>query len=116
MDQGNINSFKSHYRRCLVNRYLAAIENKGDLKKINIHVKAAINMASMAWKEVTPCTISNCFKKVGFVKEHIQQPQQESSQLTVDRNVWESLQEHLGITYSFNEYVSVDSNIPTLQN
>ena len=97
MDQSIINSFKSHNRRHLVN-------------------KVAVGMASMAWKEVTPSAISNCFKKAGYIKEHVQQPQQESSQLTVDRNVWESLQEHLDITCSFDEYVPVDSKIPNTQN
>ena len=68
MDQGVINSFKSHYRRRLVNRYLAAIENREDVNSIRINIKQAIDMIAIAWREVTSSTIANCFRKVGFIK------------------------------------------------
>ena len=57
MDQGVINSFKTKYRQCSVNKYLAAIERKEDLKNISINIKEAIDMGFQAWKEVTPTTI-----------------------------------------------------------
>ena len=67
MDQGVINSFKSHYRR-LVNRYLAAIENRQDVNSIKINIREAIDMLTIAWRAVTSGTIANCFRKGGFVQ------------------------------------------------
>ena len=68
MDQGVINSFKSHYRRRLVNRYLAAIENRQDVNSIKINIREAIDMLTIAWRAVTSGTIANCFRKGGFVQ------------------------------------------------
>ena len=65
MDQGVINSIKTKYRRHLVNRLLAAID-RNDNSRLNVNIREAINMLSMAWKDVTPTTIANCFRKPGF--------------------------------------------------
>ena len=63
MDQGVTNSFKSHYRRTLVNRYLVAIENREDVNSIKINIREAIDMLTIAWREVISATIANCFRK-----------------------------------------------------
>ena len=68
MDQGVINSFKSHYRRRLEKRYLAVIENREDVNSIKINIREAIDILTIAWRAVTSATIANCFRKGGFVQ------------------------------------------------
>ena len=114
MDQDIINSFKTKYRRHLVNKFLTAIENREELKDIQINVKEAIDMAFQAWQEVTLTTIANCFKKAGFVKDQTQEdhPQaEEDVEPAIDRNLWDNLQNDLGFTVEFEDYVSCDSAV-----
>ena len=115
MDQGIINSFKIHYRSRLVRRILAAIERGNGNIKINI--LDAINLLYTAWREVTPTTIANCFRKAGFVKEAggaaeevVEEP------FEVDRNVWDAIQEQYEIDIPFENYVAVDDAVLTGEN
>ena len=115
MDQGIINSFKIHYRSRLVRRILAAIERRNGNMKINI--LDAINLLYTAWREVTPTTIANCFRKAGFVKEAegaAEEVVEEPSE--VDRNVWDAIQEQYEIDIPFENYVAVDDAVLTGEN
>ena len=119
MDQGVINSFKSHYRRRLVNRYLAAIENREDVNSIKINIREAIDMLTIAWRAVTNAAIANCFRKGGFVQG--QQPAeqlenaQEMAEIAVDREIWIAVQENINITTTSEEYVAADDSVSTTE-
>lgn len=63
LDQGIIQSFKMHYRKEVVRRYLADIEHQSPTL---IDVLQAMWMITKAWNQVTEKTIQNCFKKSGF--------------------------------------------------
>ena len=125
MDQGIIKNFKFYYRRCLVNRYIAAIENRQGNDEIKISVRDAVDMSTMAWNEVKVSTIANCFRKAGFVKqvpgdiaEHEINFQEAADKLQyegVDDTTWNSIQDHLGFSTTFEEYVDIDSQICTTQ-
>ena len=52
LDQGMIKSFKTHYRRHLVNKLSAAIDRNDNNLKMSI--LEAINMLYTTWREVTP--------------------------------------------------------------
>ena len=114
MDQGVISSFKTKYRRHLINRLLAAIDRNENNLKINI--LEAIHMASMAWREVTFTTIENCFRKAQFVKEEHEQEPNESQDAEVDRNVWDAIQEQFHFELNFEEYVAVYEGVLTAEN
>jgi len=68
MDQGVIQNFKVKYRQ-LALRHLIANSDKNkpvqDLSKC-IDVLKAVTWIKKAWKDVSPSTIKNCFKKAGF--------------------------------------------------
>ena len=62
-DQGIINNLKCFYRKRLIIKLTEALDAGQDLQ---ISLLDAIYMLSLAWRDVTEVTISNCFKKAGF--------------------------------------------------
>ena len=125
MDQGIIKNFKFYYRNCLVNRDIAAIENRQGNDEIKISVRDAVDMSTMAWNEGKVSTMANCFRKAGFVKqvpgnvaEHEINFQEVADKLQyegVDDTTWNSIQDHLGFSTTFEEYVDIDSQICAIQ-
>ena len=125
IDQRIIKIFKFYYRRCPVNRYIATIENRQGNDEIKISVRDAVNMSTMALNEVEVSTIANCFRKVGFEKqipgdvaEHKISFQEAADELQyegVDDTIWNSIQDYLGFSTTFEEYVDIDSQICTPQ-
>lgn len=70
LDQGVIHCFKSNYRKMLVRRMIAAMENE---KLYEIDVLGAMHLAKSAWSDVSKETIANCFRHAGFkTKEEFQ--------------------------------------------
>lgn len=61
MDQGIIRSFKCHFRKLLILKFIEHSENKN-----KISVLQAIRFMAEAWNAVTEETIKNCFKKSGI--------------------------------------------------
>ena len=124
-DQGIIKNFKFYYRRSLVNRYIAAIENIQGNDEIKISVRDAVDMSTMACNEVKVSTTANCFRKAGFVKqvlgdvaEHEINFLEAADKLQyegIDDTTWNSIQDHLGFSTTFEEYVDIDSQICTTQ-
>ena len=84
MDQGIIKNIKGFYRKQLCDRLLEELDldgedNSDDVKQLNynklavkkINLLSAITVAAQAWNSVTPTTLSNCFRKAGFVRPDI---------------------------------------------
>ena len=82
-------------------------------------------MSTMAWNEVKVSTIANCFKKAGLVKQvpgdvaeheiNFQEAADELHYEGVDDTTWNSIEDHLGFSTTFEEYVDIDSQICTTQ-
>jgi hypothetical protein len=69
LDQGIIENFKCHYRRRILSKTIKDLEKNGSIPKLSLI--DAIQEVTKAWeRDVTPTTISNCFKKAGF-GEHL---------------------------------------------
>ncbi|CAF1086653.1 unnamed protein product [Brachionus calyciflorus] len=64
MDAGIIRSFKSHYKKLVVQHYLTTIETQKRL--VVPSVKEAIYMIKSAWNSVSTSTIRNCFEHVNI--------------------------------------------------
>jgi len=66
MDQGIIENLKVHYRRFLLRRRLASIDNKTEFQ---FNLLDALHLLDRSWNAVKPETLSNCFRKAGFFIE-----------------------------------------------
>lgn len=76
LDQGIIQSFKSHYRRQWLDYMLACFDrNQNPLDSMNLHL--AIRWITRSWKRyVSNTTIYNCFRKSTLVTSPISLPQE----------------------------------------
>jgi len=76
MDQGVIQNLKLYYRRRLLQQLLVALDCRREYK---VSVLDALHSIHMAWKNVSPTTIENCFRHCGFAATTDQQPQVEDN-------------------------------------
>lgn len=106
LDLGIIHSFKRHYRKNLVRKAVALIE-EGNRENVKIDVLQAINFIVVAWENVSPETIQNCFKKAQgnvAVTENVSNHEMENDEIM-------QFEDGEGVT--FDEYVSVDDKVVT---
>lgn len=67
LDARIIKCVKQGYRKCLVQRQLAAMKRSEEEKKIS--VLDAMHMIASSWSAVSQTTVANSFKHCGFVRE-----------------------------------------------
>ena len=65
-DQGIIHTMKAYYRKSMVKNLIRSI-NSGSPTEFKITLLDSLEMLKKSWELVTPSTISNCFRKGGFV-------------------------------------------------
>lgn len=65
LDRGIINSFKVKYRRLILDKIIANI-NDGGKGVLSIDVLEAVYATSSSWNQVTSECIANCFKNAGI--------------------------------------------------
>ena len=66
-DQGIIQALKVHYRKNMVKRLITAINSGSTAANFKITLLDGLQMLRSAWESVTESTISNCFRKGGFI-------------------------------------------------
>lgn len=68
MDQGVIQNFKLKYRQLALQHLIANLDKNNGIQDLSkcIDVLKAATWIQKAWKDVSPSTIKNCFKKAGF--------------------------------------------------
>uniref|UniRef100_A0A914C297 DDE-1 domain-containing protein n=1 Tax=Acrobeloides nanus TaxID=290746 RepID=A0A914C297_9BILA len=112
MDQGIIQNLKVHYRKHLIRRRIAAIDSGMDF---TFNLLDSIFLLQRAWNAVTSTTISNCFRKAGFVFT-------ESDEIQIDdvsdedlASYWSILREHSEIPSDceLSDYLAVDNDVVT---
>ena len=70
LDAGIIRCFKAHYRQCFCKNALERDElDEADI--YNINLLQVLQMATLAWDDVTPETIKNCWKHIGIQRDLI---------------------------------------------
>ncbi|UYV80050.1 TIGD4 [Cordylochernes scorpioides] len=70
-DQGIIRNFKMIYRTRLMRKYLTAYDAGTAL---TINLKQAVDIISVAWNDVLPATIYNCWHHSGIIKSDVSSP------------------------------------------
>jgi len=80
----------------------------GDASKMTIDLLIALHFIAEAWRQITPTTIENCFRKCGFPSdgEHIDVSNDVLNEQ--ERDNWCSLKPS-GV--EFDEYVSYDAGV-----
>jgi hypothetical protein len=73
------------------------------------NILQAMQLLCVAWKNVTPLTIANCFARARFLPENMSHEITDS----IDCNFWEGLVENVGVDSSFVEYTMVGDNLVT---
>lgn len=117
MDQGIIKVLKQRFRKRLVCKII--LKMKPGCQPYKLSILDAMHYLSACWDSIEPSTISNCFRKAGFIIGEASAPQQETADIDEDEEnnvAWERLQDKLNFTCSFQTYASVDDNVlPTEQ-
>ncbi|XP_033106035.1 tigger transposable element-derived protein 4-like [Anneissia japonica] len=134
IDGGIILNLKHHYRKILCSKRLAAVNSDPLLFKWNI-LDAVISIKS-AWERVTPTTICNAYKKVGFIYDkmateqlvddddetvyHLEFPEdeingdEESEEKEEMQNIWQKLGETFELP-SLEDYVNIDDGVDVVE-
>ena len=109
MDAGIIWSLKSHYRRLLVQKRIAAFDRKENFRMSLID---ALVFLRSAWNDVTQDTIRNCFNKA-FDLETSEIEHHDPAWSNAEE-IWEQLcLEGLDLEgVTFSDYVNIDRDLP----
>lgn len=105
----------------LARLYLHGIENNEDARTImrtKLNLKVACDMVVNAWQKVKPDMIQKCFDKAGFTcnADRVPEDSDDSNEdMQPERNVWESIQQALGVNISFEDYATADDEIETTE-
>ena len=100
-DLGIIRSFKAFYRKQLVRKAVAELENGNlnDACKLNLSVLEAMHFVSASWRNVSQQCISHCFQESGIVASD--EPGTDEVSVAIDS---ESDNETVTI-YDFDDYI-----------
>ena len=83
MDQGVIKNLKTLYRKEVLSSIITEIDDKDGSNETAVNIAKrisillAIYMVAKSWDSVTSSTISNCFRKGGFIHENVTENHEE---------------------------------------
>lgn len=117
MDQGIIKNLKQHYRKRILTKVLASMEEDSEIK---VTLLDAIRDLSKTWHvNVKTQTIANCFRKAGFIKEELPlEPWDDEDLLPLSEltSLWDSYCKKVtkmdGVT--FEDYINIDEGTCTM--
>uniref|UniRef100_A0A1B6G5E8 HTH CENPB-type domain-containing protein n=1 Tax=Cuerna arida TaxID=1464854 RepID=A0A1B6G5E8_9HEMI len=108
MDQGVIRSFKCNYRKQLLKKIIVCMDTA---QPVNVTILDAIQYLVNAWREVTPRTISRCFRKAKLSPAI---PDDEDDELPLSEWMKQNVtQNDSGL--NLDGYDSVDDQVETFQ-
>ncbi|UYV73501.1 TIGD4 [Cordylochernes scorpioides] len=114
-DQGIIRNFKMIHRTRLMRKYLTAYDVGTAL---TINLKQAVDIISVAWNDVLPATISNCWHHSGIIKSDVSSPldtPQPATQMWEQQSLFDRMKEVLKIPLEmdFDSYADADNDVVT---
>lgn len=75
LDMGIIKNWKGYYRQLINFRIIGSLDadpsQTAAAVSKSINLLQSVNYAADAWEKISPLTISNCFKKAGFIVEPV---------------------------------------------
>ena len=114
-DQGIIKTLKVYYRKNMVKRLICAINSGSTVVDFKITLLDGLRMLRKAWDLVTESTVSNCFRKAGFVSPLEPEVEEEDPFLNLDEeNASQDdplLQLEIENPCTFDDYVAVDDEL-----
>lgn len=101
-DLGIIRSFKVFYRKQLVRKAVAELENGNlnDVFKLKLSVLEAMHFISASWRNVTQQCISHCFEENGIAASNEQGTDEESAAIDTEED-----NETVTTIYDFDDYI-----------
>ena len=125
MDSGIIKNLKCYYRKSLALRRLEASDED---TPFSWHILDAVIALKSAWARVTPQTITNCYRKAGFVlvnqtneanPDSVPNEPAENKPEDTDefRNIWTRLREVYGdcVPRAVDDYTSEDDIVQVVR-
>ena len=112
-DMGIIHSFKMKYRSKILSKYVDAIDSG---REASISLLDAFQMAKLAWSEITTETITNYFRKAGFVlSQNEDEEAEETLEETSDEELIGELWRCEGSTFgvSMDDFLAADNDVET---
>ena len=99
-DLGIIRYFKVFYRKKLVRKDVAELENGNlnDACKLKLSVLQAMHFISASWRNVTQQTISHCFEESEIVASNAPETDEESAVIDLEND-------NHTIIFDFNDYM-----------
>ncbi|UYV84166.1 K02A2.6-like [Cordylochernes scorpioides] len=103
------------YRTRLMRKYLTAYDAGAAL---TINLKQAVDIISVAWNDVLPATISNCWHHSGIIKSDVSSPldtPQPATQMWEQQSLFDRMKEVLKIPLEmdFDSYADADNDVVT---
>ena len=113
IDQGIIRNLKVMYRKQVIQKIITEIDGRqvqaSELSKKMTLLDAA-HMISRAWKQVTPTTIQNCFRKAGFMNTSDTDNDEITETAPTDDDASDSPPPGMTVE-QFATYVAIDSDL-----
>jgi hypothetical protein len=100
-----IHCLKAKYRKSVVQKAIAGIERKSELK---LNVMQAMHMIVASWNAVSSATIVNCFRKARFTATHMP-PGEDEDEDDVREENWRKLSSEI----DFSDLVICDDDVLT---
>lgn len=117
MDQGIIKNIKVHYRKRIIRKIFASMENNPQLNTL-ITLRDCINEITKVWSgDVTKKTIENCFAKAGFKTNDRSDEWEEDDEIDLAslRKQWDYMQNsgNVDANFSLQEFIHIDDDVIT---
>ncbi|XP_054709229.1 tigger transposable element-derived protein 4-like [Uloborus diversus] len=119
MDQGIIKNLKVYYRKRILRKMIACVEENQQFSKTYVDLRTCISELSKAWQsDVKVTTISNSFRKAGFAKEFSSGEQEQESHVDSEPDVteiWDGYREKNSFTDDVNleDFLTIDDGLST---
>lgn len=114
LDAGVIRNNKHYYKKCVIRRFLAEVE-QGSMPK-RLMILDAMHYLATSWKSVTLMTIKHCFQNCGGRGVGCAHPILSGENMVdCDDREMDDTMTVIGAQISYNDFVTVGNNVVTFE-